>query len=727
MRTFLFGIFILWLALAAGSTATAQADAIAIVRQRLSDHLIQTLDSTDAATHLKNQQPDGSWKDVDYTDRSRVDWKPDAHLRRMTAMAAAFRTPGGTHDGDKSMLDGVRRALEFWNSASPRGHIWRNNLGMPGQLAPVLVLMQGHIDDDLRDRVLQGHMSHLMTVEAKKGKGKHSAGADFVRNMVLRIQIGAVSLKPELISEGSKGIQSVARMGDPGLQPDGSYHYHGPQIYYPSYSSQHFESTAVWGDIFRDTPWELDAEATAFLRDGILNGFRWVIRGKSYDPFVRGRMISRNTQGGPEVITSPVVRLDWVKRMLRVDPANAPQYQAMLDHVSGKRASAVVGNRHFWRSDYMTHHRDAFMLSVRMMSTRTSIQETGNDENTRNRWLTQGATAILVRGDEYDQIFPLWEWRRIPGTTAPVSGGTRAGQSVGKWGSTGFTDFVGGASDGMFGVAAMDMDWHDGSEKKGKEEARQPRITAKKNWFFFDREMVALGSDIRYSGELGPVQTTLNQTERKSPVFSSRNPGGSGEPDTAGETISSVDWFWQDDVGYFFPSPQKVLLKSESGITGGWGSINGGYNETHTETRDRFTLSIDHGDKPEGESYAYIVVPGLAQTELNAYLQQNQLVIVANNEKVAAVHHKGQQLSGVVIRDPKTGPVKVHENLQVSTDAPVILLIDESTTPARITAGSPTATAVRIALRHQGRDYDLDFQLPGTRSVTLTVDGKVVE
>jgi chondroitin AC lyase len=702
---------------AAPAEATGQvAAALETLRERYAQHLVRTIDSAAAGEYLASQRQDGSWADVDYADRSRVDWSPDTHLQRLQAMAAAYRTPGGKHHNSAPMLEGVRRGLELWDRESPRGHIWRNNLGMPIMLAPTLLLTRDQLDKDLRNRIVTGHMSNWLNADS--GKHRSDGGADFVRGSALRIVVGLIVDDAEAVKTGSSGIQGAARLAEQGLQPDGSYHYHGPQIYFPAYSWLHFDLTALWAGLLKGTPWEYDAEATAFLREGALNGFRWVFRHQTYDPLVRGRMIARKLDA-PVSIAAPRVNLKWVESLLLADPQNAEHYQAMLDHVAGRRPAAVVGNRHFWTSDYMAHHRDGFMLSVRMMSTRTSLQEQGNGENIRNRWLTQGATSILVHGDEYQDVFPLWDWRRIPGVTATNQGGPRGGQSAGMWGMTGFTEFVGGASDGMHGVAAMDMDWHDGSPNRGPERQRQPRVTAYKNWFFFDREMVALGSGIQYPGDLGPLQTTVNQTLRKSQVFSSRHPSGQGEPDTSGDRVANLAWLWHYDVGYLFPERQTVVLKNESGKTGQWRSINEGYDASYSETGDVLTLGIDHGDKPTDATYAYIVVPGQTREQFETYRKSPQVQIIVNTPHVAAVHHVGQKLSGVVLRDPQAaGDVRIHERLSVTTDAPAIVLIDESVSPVQVTVGAPTEQEVTITLTTPAGRQVLTFPVPGTRSVT---------
>ncbi len=702
--------------------AAPTEDHMAVVRERFTTHLLQQIDASKAGEHLATLREDGSWEDVNYNDRSRAGWSPAQHLSRLEVMAAAYNHPDSKHHQSKAMLDGVGRGLLFWDKTAPySANPFERRIGTPIRLGHILVIMHGRIDPALRDRIVTEKMSDVIVeggYSRRAGNDGHrESGPDVVRGAYVHICVGLLTDDAEAITIASRHIQAEARIAKPGegLQPDGSYQYHGRQIYFPGYWQAHFEQVSLWGELFAELPWAFETDSKAFLHEGILNGARWMIRGKFYDPFVMGRGLARPTE--------QYTRLSWLERMTRIDPTHAPEYRAILDHIAGKADAPAVGNRHFWLSDYMVHSRTSYRLSVRMHSSRTSGQEAGNDENTQNRYLSQGATAIMVDGDEYERIFPVWDWRRIPGTTTAYTTGRRGVMQAGNWGVSGYTEFTGAASNGSVGVAAMDVDWHDGDPEGGRGPSHKldpGRIYVHKNWFFFDREMVALGSGIRYTGQFAPVQTTVNQMLRKTPIFSNIHPAGTGEPDTEGRSDDSLQWLWHGQVGYLFPTQQHVVLRNESQLTGSWRSINRSYDEELTETKDRVTISLDHGDKPDGESYAYVAVPGLSRQDFDTYRGKDHVTILSNTPHVAAVHHKGQRLTGIVFRDPASvGRLKVHDKLTMAVDAPVILLVDESVTPTRVTASCPTASAVKVTLITPEGEQVLAFDMPGTRSRTL--------
>src|SRR5262249_42865783 len=150
--------------------------------------------------------------------------------------------------------------------------------------------------------------------------------------------------------------------------------------------------------------------------------------------------------------------------------------------------------RHFWCSDYMAHHGQGWFASVRMFSNRLINTEIVNDEGKKSQHLADGCNLLYLTGDEYFDIFPVWDWTKIPGTTSEQTLDLEGGHH--GIGTHGATSFVGGVSDGQFGVAAMQL-------ARGK-------LAARKAWFFFGDEYLCLGAGINDSSKQDVV-TTVNQ------------------------------------------------------------------------------------------------------------------------------------------------------------------------------------------------------------------------
>ena len=95
---------------------------------------------------------------------------------------------------------------------------------------------------------------------------------------------------------------------------------------------------------------------------------------------------------------------------------------------------------------------------------------------------SSATSTITVDGDEYATVYPTYDWAHCPGTTTAA----RLVQDYSNSGRfTNGTSHTIGVSNGQYGACAYAMD------KKGTQ--------VKKGYFFFDDEIVALGSGITSS------------------------------------------------------------------------------------------------------------------------------------------------------------------------------------------------------------------------------------
>src|SRR5690606_14332404 len=121
------------------------------------------------------------------------------------------------------------------------------------------------------------------------------------------------------------------------------------------------------------------------------------------------------------------------------------EYGRLLSSLKDSAPPAVTGNRHFWRSDFMSHIRKDWMATARGHSTRTfNTDGTHNGEGVKSHHLSDGAMFLYRSGAEYHDIFPASDWRKIPGTTVVQSVEPLDPTTVLRKGTT---NFVGGVSD----------------------------------------------------------------------------------------------------------------------------------------------------------------------------------------------------------------------------------------------------------------------------------------
>jgi chondroitin AC lyase len=365
---------------------------------------------------------------------------------------------------------------------------------------------------------------------------------------------------------------------------------------------------------------------------------------------------------------------------------------------------APVGNRYFWRSDFMVHRAADRYLSVRMSSTRTVRSEACNQEGLQNYHLGDGVTFFLRRGDEYDGIFPAWDWKRVPGVTCQRSDEPLPVLRTGK--DLGSDLFVGGASDGVDGVAAMR------SVRDG--------VTARKAWFCQDNVLVCLGSDIS-SRARHPVITSINQCLMKGDVHI-------GTPDGpelflyADRLFGGLPWVHHDGIGYLLMQQMAVDVRKEP-QWGAWKDINGNASADRV-MRDVFSVWIDHGSGPLDAHYAYAIVMGADVEETAALYSAPPFEILSNTSDVQAVRWKSG-LNQAVFWKP--GEVGVSDVCTVSVNQGCVLMTKESDEGLALTVANPNQLSDRIVFQVNRagvvKDVSVDY-LKGGRagsSVSVTV------
>jgi chondroitin AC lyase len=303
-------------------------------------------------------------------------------------------------------------------------------------------------------------------------------------------------------------------------------------------------------------------------------------------------------------------------------------------------------------------------------------------------------------GREYHDIFPVWDWQKIPGTTVQLTP-----ELEGKVNFKGTRSFAGGVSDGRYGCAAFDM------ERNG--------LLARKAWFFFDDEIVCLGAGIRC--ETGnPVVTTLNQCFLNGEVTVSR--GGSVQKITPGSRVlDRVSWVYHDSIAYVFPEPQQVYLANES-RSGSWWEINHILSKDPV-THDVFTLWLDHGKSPEKTGYSYIIVPAVNRASVGSYSKTSPVEITANEPNIQAVSHRIRGITGIAFYTP--GKLTTGSGLTVEVDQSCLLLIREEGRRREISASNPENKGLRLTVRignvSEKTDKTVLFDLPDGEYAGMSV------
>ena len=418
--------------------ARAQSAEMDLVKSRIRQSLSSGLASVPVIQDYQaTLQPDGTWPDIDYASTAQSYWPPRTHLTRMRTMAQAYHWEPSLQ-GDATLRDDIFRAFDAWTLRDPQStNWWYQSIGTPQALGEVLLLMENEVS---AGRLAAG-VSLIARSYVPRSKGAATnTGANRVDRAYATMMRGLLTDDAALTSEaflsiGDTVLVNSAHEFAEGIQPDGSFQQHGPQLYDAGYGfgyTQNLMKFASWGT---GTAFVFQNRQIRVLVDYLLDGPQWLGRGNTNDYTAYGRGLTRPNSsamapGYGTAIDNAVTICGGYRQ-----PELAAFRQRITEVASAGSAvpaSALSGNRNFWKSDHIVHHRPEFSISLKTSSTRTLQPETGNGEGLKNLHLGDGVTLIQRTGNEYDEIMPAWDWRRLPGTT--IEQGTYSLKPTADWG-----------------------------------------------------------------------------------------------------------------------------------------------------------------------------------------------------------------------------------------------------------------------------------------------------
>ncbi len=670
--------------------SAAGADEIAPLRRNLVRHFSEDAASASSIRkHMQALRPDGTWPDVDYRSQQRSSWHTAAHLYRVRAMAQAYAARGHALAGDRALRDAIVRALGHWLEKDYRNpNWWWNRIGVPKEVDRILLLMGDAVPKPLFDKAVNG-------ILARPGIGMTGQNKVWVAGITLNR--GVLLGDAALVRKARDAIVSEVRVTtQEGIQPDASYHQHGPQQQFGNYGLSYIGDQIRWASILDGTAFALDAERREILRRYLLEGLAWVTWRGTLDISACGRQIG---PGSPASKGHSVLRA--FRAMQGVDGARAADYERLLASHGNAGDNAPHGHRHFWRSDMAVYRQRGFYVSVKMSSRRVIGTETCNSENLQGYYLGDGAAYAYRDGREYGDIFPVWNWRRLPGVTAPQ--GSRP--LVPNRKTQNREAFVGGVSDGAAGIAAMAY--------------ARDGLRARKSWFFCGPHVTCLGAGIS-SRAAEPVLTGVEQRLLDGPVTVSTG----GPPRTArGESrLEGVRWVHHGGAGYVFP--EAAALSVFAGPRkGSWRRIASKYPSSAVSS-DVFELCVDHGTAPADAVYAWILMPlaKLADMQSSDRLPK----VLSNRPALQAVRSADGRLVQAIFYE--AGRLALAGGRSVDVDAPCVLMLRDAATGCTVSVADPAqateAVTVTLSGRYRGGETAYDAGRDATSiPVVLPRDG----
>lgn len=615
--------------------------------------------------YMNALRPIGTWADINYTDNAAAIWSPADHLNRVEDFVLAYGNKNSVYLHNDALYAVIIKALRGWNRADPHcRNWWFNEISCPQSLGRIILLMQSvnPIPATLRDSLLKKMDRGDMYKQT--GANKFDVALHNIYSALLTHNISLMDLAV------SQSFEPVVLTTDPeGLQFDYSYLQHGPQLQVASYGSVFLTGEYKLASYLVGTHWQMPEAKEKVLAGFLDHTFINAIRYHYFDFSVTGRGFSRKGSGNAGAITG--LKSD-IGRLTTVDPGMAKyfiNYNDAAKRASGSEpASYHVKPQHiqYWIGDYTQHVSPDYLFTVRTNSSRTRRTETGNGENLFGRYMSDGATNIQRSGSEYYNIFPVWEYDKIPGVTCRSYARDRL--AVNTWSQPGASNFTGGVTDGLYGANTYTLDFDS--------------VKAQKAWFFFDHQIICLGTGIRSTAP-NSITTSINQCWSRGEVM----------------VNFTKQAYWQDSIGYYI-KPGGTIHYTAENQKGKWSRINISQPED-TVSGKVFKLWIDHGANPQNAGYAYAVVPGISAKQFKQVSPFSDVEILSNTNSIQAVANTKLNIVQIVFY--KAGKITAGNIIISASEACVLMLKKKDAAGIELFVADPTLKLTNITVTVNGK------------------------
>lgn len=257
-----------------------------------------------------------------------------------------------------------------------------------------------------------------------------------------------------------------------------------------------------------------------------------------------------------------------------------------------------------------------------------------------------------------DNYWPTIDPQRLPGTTVVAGSTARQSQLNGS-------PIAGGTTLRGFTAAMLHL----------RPDGRQ--LDARKSWFLFDNEIIALGSAIQATASDAPVETIVeNRLLRNEPAFTRAE-------DNSWAHLAAPN------IGYYFPA-SKDWKEDRANHTGSWSLINTGGAGTSI-TRRYHTLWFDHGPSPTDASYVYAILPNSTREQTETYAATPQFTVLENS---AAAHAVTETTLGITAVNFWTN--SPHTAAGITSDRVASILIEQRQGALDIAIADPTQSNIPI-------------------------------
>ncbi len=575
---------------------------------------------------------DGVWLGVSLNTRSSAPGSSiNSAYQRLLTMARVYNIYGGALYQDEDLKQAILASLDILgryyseNTTPAESDNWWNwQIGIPKTANTILLLMGEHVEQSVLTHYHNAtkhfvpHPDQIMV----GGKAKPATGANLIDVAQVVLLRGVLS---DDLNEFHRAVEAivpvldVVESGD-GFYRDGSFIQHEDIPYTGTYGNELIKGLGMIIGAVKAT--DIQTENLDGIYPILLNSFApLMVDGRMMD-FVNGRAISRQSgqthKVGHAVINSMLSYVEtapsefkqplkaFIKQQINSDSQHdlsefglAFGHYQLAKEILVDSTIQVATNRdshkQFPSMDRVVHHRDDYTFGIAMHSSRVGNYEYMGNENKKGWYTGDGVTYLYNQQDHYTNYWVTVDSTKLPGTTVvpedlSAGDGQRSQQSGGRQ-----TDiqWAGGTQLHQYGAAGFDFTNHDGALK------------AKKSWFMFDDEIVALGSNIENTNAYTVIENRKINATDDLYLNDERHDSSDALVGSVAKVEIKID-SQANPMTYLLLGDveQEVSVSKQCSRSGNWSEVGTGNGDVENTCFVEATIS--HGIN---DTYQYVILP----------------------------------------------------------------------------------------------------------------------
>lgn len=677
--------------------STSQLASLQTVEQGIEKRLPQSANSS-VISNAKNQFSNaGITKTADFWVGAPLVVKPDKTASDITFSELGYMMYGLALDAfyNKNQIS-LQQYIDLWDYALDQGFAYGSAMGNnhhygyeTKQIFLSAFLMRDELKSSGRINDVAAALSFWSGLpESRRVFNQTREGVVDTWNTLLFARLISAMLIPDL-AQRYRAVQSLVRWVDTslaftpgnmgGLKPDGTIFHHAG--HYPAYGVGGFGGLGDFIATLPGSEFNLTLSARKNLADALFAMSRYThltdwsigMSGRHpHDGSMTGAVIESfgllSLLGGV-YNTGESIDSKLAGEYLRLETENTALKQQLSSFTANTLPAGFFVYNHAAAG---VHRYGNNMVTIKGYNSDVWGSEIYTNDNRYGRYQSYGAVEIFNEGTPVSRRNSRfneagWDWNRLPGTTTiylPLN--LLESPSTSTLMARSKEDFAGASSLlGEYGVFGMKL-WE---ENLINNTNFTPDFKARKSVFAFGKRLVCIGtnisnSNVNYNTETTLYQQTIKATTDKMAVNGSFYNAKGFNYDSQ---VSPVPTVLSDMSGNYYrvAAQNRVIVEGKEQFSK--------HNKTRTETKGDFlSARIDHGKKPAGAAYEYMIMLRPSPAEQNRWAEDPAYRIWQANAVAHIVYDTISRVTGYVAYDlvkPTQGMIK-----QISAESLVMFL-----------------------------------------------------